>query len=60
MEGNTHELTRNVLKIWDTIHRKVKWEYNSPLLALEGTNYFLPGSEKLGEKCTIKRYNGKG
>lgn len=46
MGGNTHELTRNVLKISDTIYRKAKWEYNSPLIALEGTIFFLPGNER--------------
>ena len=38
---DTHHITRNVLKIWDTIYRHEKWKYNSPLMPLAGTGFFL-------------------
>lgn len=45
LDTDTHEITKNVFKIWDTIHLKNEWKYNSPLLALTGSNLFTPGRE---------------
>ena len=55
LSTNTHNITRNVFRIWDTILRREKWEYNSPLIPLAGTNFFPPGNgtrfgKHLGEK----------
>lgn len=38
--------TLEVLKIWDLIHKKSKWKFNSPF-PLKGTSYFAPGKESL-------------
>lgn len=36
----THDLTTDLFKIRDTLYRQKKWVYNSPLIALTGTNFF--------------------
>lgn len=45
LDPNTHDLTKNVFRIWDALHRKQKWEHNSPLTPLTGTNFFTPGED---------------
>ena len=59
---DTHSITKNVFKIWDTLYRREKWEYNSPLIPLAGTHFFPPvnktrmgkylGTKRLGEVVT--------
>lgn len=34
---DSHELTKNVFKIWDSLYCQGKWKYNSPLISLTGT-----------------------
>ena len=51
LDVDTHGLTKNVFKVWDLIHKQNKWIYNSPLMSLTETNFFIPGKEtRLGNK----------
>lgn len=34
LSTETHIITRYALKVWDNLHKKEKWEYNSPLIPL--------------------------
>lgn len=45
LDSNTHEVTKNVFRIWDALHRKYRWAHNSPLIPLTGTKFFPPGEE---------------
>lgn len=45
---NTHEMTRNALKVWDLVHKQCEWEYNSPLIFLKDNDYFAPGKRTMG------------
>lgn len=36
-------LTRNTFRIWDGVSKRCHWEFNSPLISLLNTDYFLPG-----------------
>lgn len=42
----THAITKHAFKIWDTLHRKEHWEYNSPLMPLKDLEQFAPGKEE--------------
>lgn len=41
LDLESHDLTKNVFKIWDAVYQKKDWVYNSPLMALTGTIFFL-------------------
>lgn len=45
--AKTQDITRHALKIWDNLHKREHWEYNSPLIPLKDTEYFVPGIEDL-------------
>lgn len=47
LDLTAHDLTTNVFKIWDTLHKQKNWIYNSPLIALPGTIFFYPGKGTL-------------
>ena len=42
-----HTITLTSMSIWDRVHKKEKWGYNSPLIPLNDTNYFAPGKASL-------------
>lgn len=42
----THDITRHALKIWDTLHKREHWEFNSPLMPLKDLDHFAPGKEE--------------
>lgn len=54
LSKDTH-ITSHVLKIWDNLHKREKWEYNSPLIPLKDTEYFLPGIEALFRKWILQK-----
>lgn len=43
LDRNTSALTISSLDVWDAIHKKFSWNYDSPLLPLLNHTYFLPG-----------------
>ena len=53
---DTHSITKNVFKVWDILYRQEKWEYNSPLIPLAGTNFFPPGNKtRMGRHLGTKK-----
>ena len=38
-----HTITLASMSIWDRVHKKHRWGYNSPLIPLFDTNFFAPG-----------------
>lgn len=49
----TLDITKHALNIWDKIHNREKWGYNSPLVPLKDTDYFLPGREDLSGRWIL-------
>lgn len=47
LSKDTSTFTTLVFRVWDLMHRQMKWDYNSPLILLIGTNYFPSGNEIL-------------
>lgn len=46
LDLDSHKFTKKfVFKVWDALYRKEKWVYNSPLISLTGTNFFIPEKE---------------
>lgn len=41
-----HEITRHALGVWDRVHKREHWQYNSPLMSLKEVDYFPPGKEE--------------
>lgn len=49
-----HSITRHTLKVWDNLHKREKWEYNSPLIPLRDTEFFAPGMENLSGRWILQ------
>lgn len=54
LSTKTLDITKHVLNMWDKIHDREKWGYNSPLIPLKDTDYFLPGREDLFGRWILK------
>ena len=51
----SHSITRHAIKIWDRVHKREKWDFNSPLMPIKDSNYFTPGLEKISGKWIKKK-----
>ncbi|CAI9569048.1 unnamed protein product, partial [Staurois parvus] len=47
IKESTSTYTLNVLRVWDNLHKNMKWEFNSILMPLTDTDYFPPGKNKI-------------
>lgn len=44
---NTQDIAQKTMAIWDMMHKREKWEYNSPLIPVRDRNNFPPGKGRL-------------
>lgn len=54
LSTKTLDITKHALTMWDKIHDRDQWGYNSPLIPLKDTDYFLPGREDLFGRWILK------
>lgn len=46
-------LTRSTLALWDSLHNRYCWEYNSSIMPLLRHGYFMPGVLDLRSMCRV-------
>lgn len=46
LSTGTQHITRHALKIWDSLHKREGWGFNSPLIPIKDSDYFAPGKEE--------------